>query len=253
MDEIEAIFEETDVIKEMIEKEELEIEAEETDLDVLLDSCGILATSPSHVLNTLVQTKKSKSLDMMHQLEPETHKQKAGHGGARPRSPKVPLRTVKDNVVGASMTRSLDFDDFQATKAVLGDSLSGKQIKFGLPTYKEMLLLETAETSSVSSDSDADANTKADKANEGAPSIVVSKDANNQANTNDVPNTAEPTDSQNAQDSGAEKSSQKAESCEAVNGVDAAEEHDTFAEGESQRKHKQIVALYHPSMKMSLR
>ena len=160
IDEIEAIFEETDEIKEMMEKGGLEIEAEETDLDVLLDSCGILATRPTEVLNTLVQTRKTKSLDMLHFLALEAQERESKGIPTKPKSPRMPLRTMKDNLVAASMTRSLDFDDLKPHRRVVREGFSGEQIKMGLPAFQEVLNQDSVDSSSVSSESDGEAITK---------------------------------------------------------------------------------------------
>ena len=166
VDEIDAIFEhveETEEIKQLVAKDEVEIEAEETDLDVLLDSCGILATSPTHVLNTLVQTRKAKSLDMMHCLvgPHETSHVVEPQGGSteegisrKPKSPRMPLRFVKDNLVASSMTRSLDFEEStRLNRHTISESHHIKH-KAGLPTFAEFVNQESNETtSSLSSDS----------------------------------------------------------------------------------------------------
>ena len=144
----------------MIEKGGLEIEAEETDLDVLLDSCGILATRPTEVLNTLVQTRKGKSLDMLHLLASEAQERDPKEISAKPKSPRMPLRTMKDNLVAASMTRSLDFDDLKPHRRVVSEGFSGKQIKVALPAFEEVLNQELTESSSVSSESDGEAVTE---------------------------------------------------------------------------------------------
>ncbi len=274
MDEIEAIFEETDAIKDMIEQDELEIEAEESDLDVLLNSCGILSTTPTHVLSTLVQTRKSKSLDMVHLLAQETH----GHHQTReisrqpPKSPKMLLRMMKENVVAASMTRSLDFDDMKVNRRVVSEGFSGKQVKVGLPAFQELLQQEYLDTSSISSDSETDLVPWAEQPLErnncnNKPTFFVSK--------HDEPDVTEKksalqekSDETSGETSAlasevtAVDSSQEVENSEtvSVNGVPAEEvvdeSEDKFPadDAQTQSKHsKPVMALYHPSMKMSLR
>ena len=274
IDEIEAIFEETDEIKKMIEKDELEIEAEETDLDVLLDSCGILATRPTQVLNTLVQTRKTKSLDMLHLLSLEGQQEINGIS-SKSKSPKMPLRTMKDNVVAASMTRSLDFDDLKPNRRVVSEGFSNKQVKVGLPAFQEVLHQESMETSSISSDSDLETAVKPCETGDNLDKVkftIVVVDETSQLNNmveaaEEVPIERSQTDQQDT----TEDTSQNTEEKEAVNDANAAaatltttdttaeekgeedDEFDIILGDDNSNKQKRSMALFHPSMKMSLR
>ena len=261
----------------MIEKDELEIEAEENDLDVLLDSCGILATRPTQVLNTLVQTRKTKSLDMVHLLSLEGQQEINGIS-SKSKSPKMPLRTMKDNVVAASMTRSLDFDDLKPNRRVVSDGFSGKQVKVGLPAFQEVLHQESVESSSISSDSDVETAVKpcetGDNLNKVKFTIVVGDQT---SQLNDTVETAEEVpneQSQTDQEETTKDTSQNTEEKEAVNDGNAdnagaatlttthmiaeekGEEDDKFEiipGDDDPNKQKRSMALFQPCMKMSLR
>ena len=276
IDEIEAIFEETDEIKEMIEKGGLEIEAEETDLDVLLDSCGILATRPTEVLNTLVQTRKAKSLDMLHLLALEAQERYPKEISAKPKSPRMPLRTMKDNLVAASMTRSLDFDDLKPHRRVVSEGFSGKQIKVALPAFEEVLNQELTESSSVSSDSDGETVTEPSE-KPGDTYFAIGTGENNGLMENGLEAKYEHSGEFKADQvpeikpDNAEDSIQKGEEKNGMNIVDDAsgsatltateitteterrEEEDAFIIPDESEKQKRSTALFHPSMKMSLR
>ena len=276
IDEIEAIFEETDEIKEMIEKGGLEIEAEETDLDVLLDSCGILATRPTEVLNTLVQTRKTKSLDMLHLLALEAHERDPKGISAKPKSTRMPLRTMKDNLVAASMTRSLDFDDLKPQRRVVSEGFSGKQIKVALPAFQEVLNQEPTESSSVSSESDGESITNPNE-KPGDIHSALGTSENNGLMENGLEAKYERSGKFEADQlpeikpDDAEDSTQKGEEKNRMNIVDDSSEPATFTATEitteterreedafvdiphESEKQKRSTALFHPSMKMSLR
>ena len=258
----------------MIEKHELEIEAEETDLDVLLDSCGILATRPTQLLNTIVQTRKTKSLNMMHLLSLEGQQQEDNGISTKEKPPKMPLRTMKDNVVTASMTRSLDFDDLKPNRRVISGGFSGKEVKVGLPAFEEVLYQESMENSSMSSDSDVEVVAKpsetSEKSNNVKFTINVSDETSqfeNKVKTIEVfpgESTAEQSQSDLQETVG---TSHNAEEKRADNEYGAAVLTTTDITTESEEKQKEndefeiipdpkqkpSMALFHPSMKMSLR
>ena len=263
----------------MMEKGGLEIEAEETDLDVLLDSCGILATRPTEVLNTLVQKRKTKSLDMLHFLALEAQERECKGIPAKPKSPRMPLRTMKDNLVAASMTRSLDFDDLKPHRRVVSEGFSGKQIKIGLPAFQEVFNQDSMERSSVSSESDGETITKPSE-KPGDIHFTIGTSENSGLVENGSEDKFERSSGFKVDQvpeiktipGDAEDSVQKGEGSDRVNIVDDAngpatlaateitaetdrrEEEDTFMViPNGSEKQKRSTALFHPSMKMSLR
>ena len=253
----------------MIETGGLEIEAEETDLDVLLDSCGILATRPTEVLNTLVHNRKAKSLDMLHLLVQE----KDSEGiSTKQKSPRMPLRTMKDNIVGSSMTRSLDFDDLKPRKKVVGERFGGKQIHVGLPAFKEVLSQELVDNSSVSSESDGDVFAKInEEASEVDFTVGTSENVSIENSVSTEGQKLEENHVSNNSEEFNHKGEKKGEGDiknidnvenRSENLIEIAlhtdserrEEEDQFVTiPDESGKQKRSTALFHPSMKMSLR
>ncbi len=67
----------------------------------------------------------------------------------KPKSPRMPLRFVKDNLVASSMTRSLDFEESTRLKRHTISESHNIKHKAGLPTFAELINQESTETASL--------------------------------------------------------------------------------------------------------